>query len=278
MVNYRLMGLAINYRHRIGIRNIGIAVGLLLSFGLNAYGASPEGFAYSDHPPTKTFYYTAKKLGIPLLKAILCIGNGSVNGKNGLYRVDAQVVSHQLPGFMFRMNNRFTSMIEKDPFGPIQYIKRIDQEGFFIKKKKYIQTITFDSKSPKAIVEKDGDGEKIEIVFPSVAFDPLALLVRYHLKESLPVGQEIPMSIFDGVKFRQMIFQANPVKVTTPFWGTLEAICLESKTAFSSFGEKEGTIRIWYVERRDRIPISLELDLPAGVVKFELEDIREGSS
>lgn len=266
------------HRHRRTIRNVGVMIGLLLSFGFNAYGANPEGFSYSDHRPTKTFYYTAKKLGIPVLKAILRIGNGSVNGKHELYRVDAQVVSHQLPGFMFRMNNRFTSMIEKDPFGPIQYIKRIDQEGLFIKKKRYIQTITFDSRSPKAIVEKDGEGEKIEIVFPCVAFDPLALLVRYHLKENLPVGQEIPMSIFDGIKFRQMVFQANPVKVTSPFWGTLEAVCLESKTAFSSFGEKEGTIRIWYVERREKIPISLELDLPAGVVKFELEDIREESS
>lgn len=271
------MGLAINYRHRIEIRNIGIAVGLLLSFGLNAYGASPEGFAYSDHPPTKTFYYTARKLGIPILKANIRIGNGSVNGGNTLYRVDAHVVSHQLPGFMFRMNNRFTSIIEKDPFNPLQYVKRIDQEGLFIKKKRYIQTITFDSRSPKAMVEQDGEGEKKEFVFPCLALDPLALFARYHLKENLPIKQEIHMSIFDGVKFRQMVFQSHHVKVASPFLGTLEAVCLESKTVFSSFGEKEGMIRIWYTANGGRIPISMEVDLPTGVVKFELEGIQEGS-
>ncbi len=265
------------HRHQKAIRNIGVVIGLLLSFGLKVNEANPEEFYNLDHPPTKTFYYTAKKLGIPILKATIRIGNGAVNGENKLYRVDAQVVSHQLPEFMFRMNNRFTSVIEKDPFGPLQYVKRIDQEGLFIKKKKYIQTITFDSRSPKAMVEKDGEGGKKEFVFPALALDPLALFARYHLKESLPVEQEIHMSIFDGVKFRQMVFQSHRVKVASPFLGTLEAVCLESKTVFSSFGDKEGTIRIWYSANRDRIPISMELDLPTGVVKFELEGIQEGS-
>ncbi len=252
-----------------------VVLGILIGLGSSAYGIHQNRFYDSEPPPSKTFLYSAKKLGIPILRTIIRMGYGSLNGEKSLYRVDAQVVSQNLPGLMLRMNNRFTSVMEITPFSPLQYVKEIDQEGLFIKKKRYMQMITFDSHSPKAIVEEDKNGKRKEIVFPCLAFDPLALFARYHLKEDLPLSQEIQMSIFDGVKFRQMVFQANRAKVLSPLFGELEAICLESKTAFSSFGEKEGTLRIWYTANREKLPIILELDLPIGSVKFELEEIRE---
>jgi hypothetical protein len=84
------------------------------------------------------------------------------------------------------------------------------------------------------------------------------------------------MSIFDGVKFRQMVFHSKKSRVKSKVLGEVEAVCLESTTAFSSFGEKEGNIRIWYTADGDKIPISLELDLPVGIVRFELEEMRGG--
>ena len=248
---------------------------LILIFGSPAYGGEQGRVSGPENGSEKTFHYTAKKLGIPILKATIRIGNGySEQGKN-LHKIEAQVISFKVPGFMFRMNNRFTSFMKMDSFSPLRYVKEIDQEGLFIERKNYLQTITFDSVLHKAIVEKKAAGEKREVFFPSQTYDPLAMFARYHLKENLPPDQEIRMSIFDGIKFRQMVFYSRKSRVKSKILGEVDAVCLESTTAFSSFGEKEGNIRIWYTANGDKIPISLELDLPVGVVKFDLDEIRE---
>jgi len=248
---------------------------LILIFGSPAYGGGQGRDSGPENGSEKTFHYTAKKLGIPILKATIRIGNGySEQGKN-LHKIEAQVISFKVPGFMFRMNNRFTSFMKMDSFSPLRYVKEIDQEGLFIERKNYLQTITFDSILHKATVEKKAAGEKREVFFPSQTYDPLAMFARYHLREGLPPDQEVRMAIFDGVKFRQMVFHSKRSRVKSKILGEVDAVCLESTTAFSSFGEKEGNIRIWYTANGDKIPISLELDLPVGVVKFDLDEIRE---
>ncbi len=84
------------------------------------------------------------------------------------------------------------------------------------------------------------------------------------------------MSIHDGVKLRQMVFHSKKERVTSKIFGEVEAVCLESTTSFSSFGEKEGIIRIWYTADGKKTPILMELELPVGSVKFELEEVRQG--
>lgn len=81
------------------------------------------------------------------------------------------------------------------------------------------------------------------------------------------------MSIFDGMKLHPMVFASRKEKVTSKIYGEVEAICLELSTAFSSFDGKEGKIRIWYAGRGEKIPILIELELPVGDIKFELESV-----
>ena len=261
-----------NWKLRMGSLLI---IAIILWFGASAYGGELGKASVLQNGSEKIFYYTAKKLGIPCLKATIRIGNGySEQGKN-LYKIEAQVISLKIPGFMFRMNNRFTSVLEMSSFSPMRYVKEIDQEGLFIQRKNYSETITFDSILHKAIIEKKEAGEKREVFFPSQTYDPLAMFARYHLREGLPPDQEVRMSIFDGVKFRQMVFHSRKSRVKSKILGEVDTVCLESTPAFSSFGEKEGNIRIWYTANGDKIPISLELDLPVGIVKFELEEMRQ---
>jgi hypothetical protein len=70
-----------------------------------------------------------------------------------------------------------------------------------------------------------------------------------------------------------MVFHSKKEKVRSKMYGEVEAVCLESTTPFSTFGDKEGIIRIWYLNNREKIPILMELDLPVGNVKFELEEV-----
>ncbi len=261
-----------NWKSNIGF--IGMAILLLVS-GTSAYGGERAYVPIAENGLKRTLHFTARKLGVPILNATIKIENGSLEGGRSLYHVEARVVSLKVPGFMFRMNNRFTSLMEVDPFCPLRYLKEIDQDGLFIQRKSYSEIITFDSLLHKATVEREAGGGKKEVLFPSATYDPLSMFVRYHLKERLSPDQELRMSIFDGMRFRQMVFQSKKSSLRSKILGEVDAVCLESTTAFSSFGEREGTIRIWYSADENKIPIRLELDLPVGRVTFDLEEIRE---
>jgi hypothetical protein len=215
------------------------------------------------------------KYGIPILKASIKIVNGSFEQGRSLYQIQAHVDSLPYLGLLFRMNNRFTSTMELETCTPIRYVKEIDQEGLLVHKKHYLQTLTFDYPNKKVVVENGGKKEKQEIFVPSETYDPLSMFARWYLKEELRPDQEIQMSIYDGMKLHQMVFRSRKVRVRSKMFGEVEAICLESTTTFSTFGDQEGVIRIWYTAEGKKTPILMELDLPIGSVKFELEDMKE---
>jgi hypothetical protein len=172
------------------------------------------------------------------------------------------------------MNNRFTSIVEGETCSPVRYVKEIDQEGLLIEKKNYIQTLTFDNSNKKVVVEKKGEEGRQEISLPPETYDPLSMFARYYLRDEFHSGQDIRISLYDGIKLRQMVFHSKKQKVRSKMYGEVEAVCLESTTPFSTFGDKEGTIRIWYTTDGKKIPILMELDLPVGNIKFELEEVR----
>ncbi len=218
----------------------------------------------------ETFFYTAKSLGIPILKASLKIENGMFEQGRPFYQVQIQVESFQKLGILLRINNRFTSTMDFETLQPIQYMKEIDQKGFLIKNKNYSQTLTFDCANRKVIVRTDKKGKQ-EIFLPPNTYDPLSIFAKYYLKEEISTGQDLRMSIYDGVKFREMVFRTRSEPVRSKVFGKVEAICLESTTSFSNFGDQEGGIRIWYLADGRKIPLIMELDLPVGNVRFELE-------
>jgi len=239
-----------------------------------AVGYSNAQKPISGPGPGKAFLFTAKKLGIPILKASISIENApSIRGKS-LYQARAEISSVNL-GFLFRMNNRFISIFEAETCTPVQYVKEIDQDGLLKEKKNYHQTLTFDSQNQKVTVEKKGE-EKREVSLPPETFDPLSMFARYYLKEDLQPHQDLRMSIYDGVKLRHMVFRPRQERVKSKIYGEVGTVCLESTTAFASFEDKEGTIRIWYTNDGNKVPVLMEFDLPVGNVKFELDEIREG--
>jgi len=254
-----------------------LLIATILFLGPLAYG-NEQNVPKIEPGTGKVFLYTAKKFGVPILKASIKIENGFWEGGKSYYRIQAQVDSLPNLRLLFRMKNRFTSIVEVATCSPVRYTKEIDQGGPLIKDKHYHQTLTFDPARQKVIVEKEENrekNEKKEIPISLDIYDPLSLFARYYLKEEVYPGQDISMSIFDGVKLRQMVFRSKKEKVGLKKDNVVEAVCLESTTPFSTFGDQEGSIRIWYTANREKIPIVLELDLPIGSVKFELEEVRD---
>lgn len=259
-----------------------LQIGLLLLMGMGV-GLEPipstAGEKQTSGPflgPERIFIYTAKRLGIPILKASIKIENGSSEQGKPLYQIHADIDSLNYLKFLFRMNNRFVSTIDVETCSPVRYVKEIDQQGFLTKRKNYIQILTFDFQNRKVVSEKGENKEKQEFALSPETFDPLSMFAKYYLKENLQPGQNIPMSIFDGVKMRQMVFHSKKEKVKSNMFGEVEAVCLESTTSFSTFNDREGMIRIWYTADGKKIPILIGLGLPIGDVIFELESIKEG--
>jgi hypothetical protein len=243
-------------------------------WGFAAYGNEQKQIPEPKLGPEKVFIYVAKKFGIPILKASIKIENGSSKQGKPLYQISASVDSLHF-GFLFRMNNRFLSTIQAETCAPVLYVKEIDQEGLLIEKKHYLQTVTFDYSTKKVVVEKGEKKERQEIPISSETHDPLSMFAKYYLKEEIHPGQDIHMSIFDGVKLRQMVFYLKKGKVKSKRYGEVEAVCLESSTSFSSFEDREGKIRIWYTTYGEKTPILIELELPVGHIDFELESIEK---
>lgn len=251
-----------------------LIMGALVGWGSAAYSNGQRQIPDPSHGPGKVFLYTAKKFGVPILKASIKIENGSSEQGKPLYQIHASVDSLHF-GFLFRMKNRFLSTMQAETCSPVQYVKEIDQEGLLIEKKNYFQTFTFDFPNKKVVGEKRERKERQEFHLSSDTHDPLSMFARCYLKEEIHPGQNIRMSIFDGIKLRQMVFSSRKEKVKSIMYGEVDAVCLESGTSFSTFEDKEGKIRIWYTVNGEKIPILIELELPIGHIKFELESMEK---
>jgi len=252
-------------------------VGALSGWGFTAHSNEQKLLPELKPGPGKTFFYTAKKLGVSILKASIRIENGSSSEGKPLYEIRASVESLSL-GFLFRMKNRFLSTMDAETCSPVRYVKEIDQEGFLIGRKNYLQTFTFDFSNNKVVAEKGEKKEREEFPIPYESYDPLSMFGKCYLKEEIRPGQDIAMSIFDGKKLRQMVFYSKKGRVKSKMYGEVEAVCLESSTSFSTFEDREGKIRIWYTADGEKIPILIELDLPIGHIKFELDSVEKSEA
>lgn len=215
------------------------------------------------------FHYRVHKLGATIMTASLSIERGNPN-----YVVKAAVDTTGVVRPFFQMHNRFSSYIKEDGLTPWRYIKDVDQKGVFSHKKRYTDTLTFDPAGCKVTVEHADPPSMQEISVPPQTYDPLAIFLKCFLESEVANGQKIAMRIYDGIKLREVTFDAVSGEIATPLYGTVKAICLKSEVPFSSLGDQEGVIKIWYTDDEQRLPINISLELPTfGSVEFELERV-----
>lgn len=249
------------------------AIGIL-SIEIPAYTGEPTPISQPKFGKEKVFNYRATKFGIPVLRAtIKILEEWSSEKSKPVFKVQAIFQSNPSLEVLFRMNNRFTSTLEAGTYTPVTSVKEIDQGGILIKDKNYRQTLTFDLLRQKVMVESREKNERQEIPLPPGTYDPLSVFARFFLTEEFLPGQDIQMSIFDGVRLRQIVFHSNKEKVKSKMYGEVAAVRLDSKTFFSTFGDQEGGISIWYTTDGRKTPILIETDLPVGMIRFELESI-----
>ena len=119
----------------MGIKTF-LSISIILLLGSVAYPNGEKQIPDLKPGPGKVFLYTAKKLGIPIIKASIKIENGSSEQGKLIYQIHASIDSLDYLKYLFRMNNRFHSTVEAETLFPLRYVKEIDQEGLLAKKKK----------------------------------------------------------------------------------------------------------------------------------------------
>jgi hypothetical protein len=215
------------------------------------------------------FHYRAQKLGTTIIRASLSIERSNLH-----YVLKAAVDTTGLIRPFFRMHNRFSSFVKKDGLEPYRYVKEIDQKGIFSQKKLYTDTLIFDNDNCMVTVERTDPPAVEEISLPPHTYDPLAIFLKCFLEAEVEEGNQIEMTIYDGNKLREVTFAATYMAIPTPLYGEVQAVCLESEVPFSSLGDKEGAIKIWYTDDERRFPVNITLELPGvGDVEFELEKV-----
>ena len=140
-------------------------IAIILFWGSIAYSDVRKQVPEPARSSGKVFLFTAKKFGVPILKTSIEITNGLSENGRPLYQIQARVDSLHSVGFLFRMNNRFTSTMELETCSPVRYVKEINQRGFLIEDKNYVQTFTFDFSNKKVVVEKTEKRGRQEIPF-----------------------------------------------------------------------------------------------------------------
>jgi len=263
----------INYLFRLRWKTaIGIIIfTVILSTGLSGY-AQKE----TSPPPSKkarSFHYSTTKYGIPIIRAILRIEERTGFGNQPVLQLQVSFHSHPAWESIIRVHNSFTSIMETGTFLPIRYMKAIDQDGLLFRKMNYIQTFVFNFPNHQVMVEQNDQEEKQWITLPTETYDPLAFIARCLLRGDLSPGQDVTISIFDGVKAKQVVFQQKTERFRSRLFGIVDTILLESTKAYLTFNDQEGAMRIWYTHDEKKIPVSIELDLPIGKFRFELDSI-----
>ena len=216
-----------------------------------------------------SFHYRVQKLGTTIITASL-----SIERDGPLHVVKAAVDTTGMIRPFFRMHNRFFSFVKEDGLEPLRYVKEIDQRGIFSRSKRYTDILTFDPASGTVMVEREDPPDAKEISVPPHTYDPLSIFLKCLLESEVEDGQTIWMKIYDGIKLREVTFAATSGEIPTPLYGEVKTICLKSEVPFSSLGDKEGTIKIWYTDDERRFPVNITLELPSlGSVKFELERV-----
>ncbi|NIS60768.1 MAG: DUF3108 domain-containing protein [Proteobacteria bacterium] len=217
------------------------------------------------------FNYRAEKFGVRILEAIITLEEARTQEGKKVYVARARVGTTGVTHWLFRMHNQFDSWVDARNLGPLRYVKEIHQKGIFSGEKHYRSVLTFSRGDNRVVV----DGKK-EVTIPPGTQDPLSFFVKYYLQEEIEPGDEIRMSIYDGIKLRGVTFSARGESIETEWCGLVEVICLESKVPFSSLGEREGIIKIWFTRDERKVPVRIGLELPIGTVTFELESFDEG--
>lgn len=112
------------------------------------------------------------------------------------------------------------------------------------------------------------------LAFAGPVFDPIGAI--YYLR-SLPLteGQEIPLTIFDGRRLRQLVITVAGWETVTVPAGTFRCLALAPKPLDGQpLTKVDGMLKLWLADDERRTPVWVEQQANIGTMVLKLAEVR----
>jgi hypothetical protein len=213
-----------------------------------------------------SFHFEARKMGLTVLAFSL-----SVERREPGYCITAAYETRGILRPFLRMHNVVRSIVKEGGLEPVTYEQHIDQQPLLGKAERFNKILYFFPRESKVLSVRDEPRRTFEATVPPRTRDPLSLFLEYYLGAEVRAGDRATLPIHDGQHLRSLAFSAARDEVATSLFGRVRTIRVETQTFFKTFQGQEGTIKIWYTDDERRIPVQIDIDLPAtGLVRLVL--------
>ncbi|MCX6563014.1 MAG: DUF3108 domain-containing protein [Candidatus Aminicenantes bacterium] len=225
-------------------------------------------FSDSQSPEWKSlrFFYDAKKMGLTVLKFSL-----SIERRDSRYCVTASFRTIGIARPFFRMDTTLRSYVKEGSLEPVSYEREVNEKRFLSKAQRFKEILYFHPEDSKILAVRGDPPRTREVSVPPQTRDPLAMFLNYYLGAEVRVGDQVTLTIYDGVNLRDVSFSAAREEIPTRLFGRIQTMCVKTRTFFSTFDYQEGTIKAWYTTDERRYPVQISIDLPSlGTITFVL--------
>jgi len=182
-------------------------------------------------------------------------------------RIRITSVAKSSPSFsrIFKVRDEIETVVTKDDFSTVSYVKKLDEDG-----DKHEEVTKIDT--GVATFKKKTRTRQIHV--PSPVYDPISLI--YHLRTlDLGVGKKHDFTVIaDG---RVYLVHASVIRretITTPA-GTFKTVVVEPQMVAGGIAREE-RLWIWYSDDERHLPVRIRSEVNFGAVTASLRSVIPG--
>lgn len=182
-------------------------------------------------------------------------------------RIRITSVAKSSPSFsrFFKVRDEIETVVAKDDFTTLSYIKKLDEDG-----DKHTEVTRIEN----GVATRTKKTKTRQIEVPSPIYDPISLI--YHLRTlDLSVGKKHDFTVIADGKVYSV--HANVIRretVTTPA-GTFKTVVVEPQMVAGGVARDE-RLWIWYSDDERHLPVRIRTEVKFGAVTATLRGVRAG--
>jgi len=182
-------------------------------------------------------------------------------------RIRITSVARSSPSFsrIFKVRDEIETIVAKDDFSTLSYIKKLDEDG-----DKHEEVTQIEN----GVAKRTKKTKTKQVPVPDPVFDPISLI--YHLRTlDLTVGKKHDFTVIADGKVYSV--HANVIRretLTTPA-GTFKTVVVEPKMSAAG-KDREERLWIWYSDDERKLPVRIRTEVNFGAVTATLRGVAAG--
>ncbi len=182
-------------------------------------------------------------------------------------RIRITSVAKSSPSFsrIFKVRDEIETIVAKDDFSTLSYIKKLDEDG-----DKHEEV----TKIENGVATRKKKTKTKQVQVPTPVFDPISLI--YHLRTlDLSVGKKHDFTVIaDGKVYTVHASVIRRETITTPA-GTFKTVVVEPQMTAGGVAREE-RLWIWYSDDERHLPVRIRSEVNFGAVTASLRSVRPG--